>query len=365
MSHVIDFLSYHPIYGIDNTSMEQWSLDCEKEWNILSNILLKSKDAMLFDTFIDAYNDLAKKASQQVFSSIVWSMDDRKKSVEYLLNAPQVEQRTESWYTEAQRMLTASQFSTILQTGRTRGHLVVEKALGNTDTSQRKTVVFTSDLNPFTWGIRFEPIVNQIYCHLTNTVVKDMGRLKHRTDTRLAASPDGMVISGPEERYGRFVEFKAPITRELIKIVPKDYIVQMQIQMEVGNVQECDYLEVKFISANGTKTPEIPEGTYYGELFVIGIDDTPKRYMYSPLNTKGWIPSLEPGEIIYETVPWVTNAFYLTTVGRSPSWFASVQPAIESFWKDVELARKGEFILPESSRKKKDIVCRIIDDNQL
>jgi hypothetical protein len=34
---------------------------------------------------------------------------------------------------------------------------------------------------------------------------------------------------------------------------------------------------------------------------------------------------------------------------------------LEEFWQDVEKAKKGEFTLPESSRKKKDVVCEIVD----
>ena len=90
----------------------------------------------------------------------------------------------------------------------------------------------TQDLNPFTWGIRFEPIVKQIYQALTGTRVVDLGRLKHKTDKRLAASPDGLIIEGPDQRLSRFVEFKAPVTRKILSIVPEDYMAQMQIQME-------------------------------------------------------------------------------------------------------------------------------------
>jgi hypothetical protein len=171
-----------------------------------------------------------------------------------------------------------------------------------------------------------------------------------------------MVIAGPEDRYGRFVEFKAPVTRKIINVVPKDYITQMQIQMEVGDVEECDYLEVKFISAYGTKTPDTNEGKFYGEIYIIGVEDQPVRYEYSDLNMKNMPLILDDSETILETIPWVSNEFYLTTVGRSRSWFASVQPAIESFWSDVECAKAGTFVLPESSRKRKDVVCMLVEE---
>ena len=340
-SYILDFLATRPIYGSNEASMTKWKNDCMKDW------------CSILETFLNTTTP--KKIS--------WSAEQRQANITALLARPQVEQRTDAWYNEAQNLITASQFSLILKDNLTRGKLVMEKATGKLDNAPRRTVVQTMDLNPFTWGIRFEPVVNMIYCHLTKTEIKDMGRLKHENDSRLAASPDGMVVKGPPERYGRFVEFKAPVTRRLIQEIPKDYVVQMQIQMEVGNVEECDYLEVKFNSAYESKVPAMPTcSTYYGEIYIIGVNDLPDRYVYSTLNTLGNPPTLQEGETILETVPWTTSEFYLTTVERSRSWFASVQPKIDSFWKDVESAKQGTFVLPETSRKRKDTMCMIIDE---
>ena len=362
-SCILQFLSERPIYGIDATSMSEWKLDCEKEWDIISDTFIEPIERNDFLDLLDIYLTAYYNLSITVNSS-AWPLSKRKESVFSLLHRPQVEQRTDAWYEEARCMLTASQFAIILQKGLTRGQLVLEKAKGVIDTSQRRTVVLTMELNPFTWGIRFEPVVNQIYCHLTKSLVKEMGRLKHKVDRKLAASPDGMVIEGPDDCYGRFVEFKAPVTRKILNVVPKDYIVQMQIQMEVGDVEECDYLEVKFQSTYGLKPPpEKQVGTYYGELHVIGNqEELAIRYEYSPLNTLNLKPTLQETECILETIYWSTSEYYLTTVKRSREWFSSVKPAMESFWKDVESAKQGTFVLPESLRVKKDVVCKIMDE---
>jgi len=364
-SYILDFIASHPVYAFDDLSLSQWKADCRTELiSILEIYMMNSEEiSQSMNLYLDAHIDLAKKTSQSIS---LWPLEQRQMNISRLLNQPQVEQRTDAWYSEAQNMITASQFAIILQDGLTRGRLVMEKASAATDTSQRKTVVQTMDLSPFTWGIRFEHVVKQIYSDLTKTVVKDMGRLKHRSDPRLAASPDGMVVEGPSERRGRFVEFKAPVTRKLQKIIPKDYVIQMQIQMEVGNVEECDYLEVKFNSVFGTK-PQSPrltsEPTYKGNIYIVSVNEIPQRYEYSSLNDLEWIPSLELGEEILETIPWSTSEFYLTTVGRSRVWFDSVKPAIESFWKDVASAKANTYILPESSRKRKQSSCMIVEES--
>ena len=40
-------------------------------------------------------------------------------------------------------------------------------------------------------------------------------------------------------------------------------------------------------------------------------------------------------------------------VRRSEEWWAALQPIIQTFWEDVEKAKRGEFTVPESSRPAK------------
>jgi hypothetical protein len=373
LPNVAEFLSHHPLNGTDGASMEQWRAECETSWSLLADSFLSDEERTygteILSTLLASYEHIARLVAEKQYSThSSWPLEQRTSNIQALLNRPQVEQRTEDWYMEGARILSASQFSTILKSGRTRGQLVLDKATRNVDTSARRTVVLTMELNPFTWGIRFEPVVKQIYCALTCTRVAELGRLKHGTDTRIAASPDGLVVEGPDQRLGRFVEFKAPVTRSILNTVPTDYLTQMQIQMEVGNVEECDYLEIKFNSSYNSKctVAEPPaDAKFWGQIFLVGDEEqgTLLRYEYSPLKDCEWKPTLEEGEAIVEVIPWWTSQWFLTTVGRSRAWFASVQPAIESFWADVAAARRGEFVMPESKRKLKERnPCRIMDD---
>jgi hypothetical protein len=369
LQNVAEFLSNHPLADTDALSMEEWKRSCEAEWSLLANeSFTRDEEAYgssLLATFLSAYADLA---SQVATRKCNWSLEHRRAALERLLAAPQIEQRTEAWYLDAVGLLSASQFHTILKPGRTRGLVVLQKAsVEPPDSSVRRTCVPTQEMNAFTWGIRFEPIIKQIYQDLTATKVAELGRLRHTTDRRIAASPDGLVVEGPEDRIGRFVEFKAPVTRKLLSIIPEEYMSQMQIQMEVGEVEECDYLEIKFQSAYGSKqsAPSNPEThKYYGNIFLVGDPEVNEslKYIYSPLNNLEWKPD---GATILETIPWCTSEWYMKTVGRSRSWFAAVQPAIELFWEDVAKAKRGEFILKESTRKPKEAKCLIVDDRSV
>lgn len=369
IENVAQFLQQYPIHGTDSASLEEWMRGCECSWEILSdNFLTKDESPIgssIFTTFASSYADFATLvASKTSKSTDTWSTEERQRNVERLLSTPQIEQRTEAWYLDAAGLLSASQFNTILKSGRTRGQVVLQKASAlPPDPLQRKNCVATKDLNAFTWGIRFEPIVKQIYQDLTKTRVVDLGRLRHPTDSRLAASPDGLVVEGPPECCGRFVEFKAPVTRKILSVVPDDYMAQMQIQMEVGGVEQCDYLEIKFNSEYGSKEmKKQTDAVYFGMIYLIGNNE-PIRYEYSPLNDLDWKPELKvEEERILEEIPWWTSEWFTTTVGRSRTWFASVQPAIEAFWVDVEKAKRGEYELPVSKRQKKDPVCLISED---
>lgn len=364
--NVVEFLSHHPLPHMDGASINTWRDECQTIWETWASCLPDSEQGIgrhLLDILLDAQEHLIQESATSVYAAPTWSLEQRKALVAHLLERPQVEQRTHEWYMEAANLLTASQIGTIFKGPLTRARLVMDKATANVDTSGRRTVVLTAELNAFTWGIRFEPVVNQIYCHLTNSVVSELGRLKHKTEAHLAASPDGLVTEGPPDRYGRFVEFKAPVSRAILNTIPDDYYHQMQLQMEVGNVEECDYLEVKFNSQYNSKAPIHPKTPVYtGYITTIGNEEgTPTRYHYSLLNGQDE-PTLAEGEQILETTYWTCSQWFLTTVPRSTTWWKSTKSAIDAFWADVELARQGKFVVQGTPRKKKDPICLLVEE---
>lgn len=298
-----------------------------------------------------------------------------------ILNRPQVAQRTDTWYSDGLKYLTASQFGTLYASPRTRAALVLEKAGINVVEKHGQRLVTTSDMmTPFDWGIRFEPVVRAIYSDLTQTAVADVGRLFHKTLERLAASPDGLVISagtgagtGAGARLGRLVEYKAPVSRKLVQKIPSEYYMQMQIQMEVADIDHCDYCEIKFYSAYNDKmrVPFTRDTLYRGYVALIMKDGVLDRYEYSPLNPPtDWTYVAEEGvnERVYELVEWWLDDYYLETVGRDKTWFAGTIPLMDAFWHDVEEAKAGRFVVPEKKvstsvkPKKGPAPLTIVDD---
>ena len=269
--------------------------------------------------------------------------------MEEIFKRGSVEQRTEDWYKQTQNVLTASEFNQILKPGRTRGRIVLSKVNPVIKPEQRP--VPSEMMTPFDWGIRFEPVVKQIYEYNYKSNVKEIGRLIHPIDKRIGASPDGIVIDGPKK--GRLIEIKCPITRQLKTSIPDEYYIQMQLQMEVTGSDICDYVECRFRSL-GSRGSQDGDTILKGTMWRISKGMNHEKYIYGMIgSTAEDEPILEEDENILEVIPWELIEMNEIEVKRDREWWKSVQPAINEFWKDVELARKNEFILPESKRQTK------------
>ena len=343
--------------------------------SIEDSLLLSIKDVFL-ESVPSFYERAAMKKAYK-------DVDHRKKRLDALLLTPQIEQRSAEWYKHALEFLTASQFGDVLGAKRGRGKLVLSKINSEEQQLQqqqqsRRIAAWIHETNPFDWGIRFEPVAKMVYEYLTETRVREIGRLVHANpELKLAASPDGIIeeCKGPaNERLGRLVEFKAPISRPIEDgEVPKNYWYQMQIQMEVADVDVCDYFEVVLRSPIRDTEALVVEGPgrMSGYVYSIGCakppfdDPQPFRYIYSKVNESVVLADeldLKEGETLLETIPWDLISYNLVPVLRSHTWFDSIKPIIEEFWKDVEKAKAGIFELPEA-RKTKAKGCLIKDDN--
>jgi putative phage-type endonuclease len=90
------------------------------------------------------------------------------------------------------------------------------------------------------WGVKFEMVATQFYEYLKKEKVYSVGLVTHTKYKWLGASPDGLMMSG------RLLEIKCPFRRIISDEIPIYYWIQVQIQLEVCNLDECDYLECEF-----------------------------------------------------------------------------------------------------------------------
>jgi hypothetical protein len=217
-------------------------------------------------------------------------------------------------------------------------------------------------MSPFDWGIRFEPVVKQIYEYRHRVQIADLGRLVHPRDPRIAASPDGLIAVAEDpasSRLGALVEIKCPITREIENNkVPADYYTQMQLQLEVTDVDVCYYVEAKFRSSAPAKytTTEGP-GQFEGVIWLVEHLDPEtqketRRYVYGPVGFTGEDPPchlIGQHDFVIERIPWTLLGWHEMEVRRSAEWWSSLQPRLEEFWANVKKAQAGEFVVPAAS----------------
>ena len=300
-------------------------------------------------------------------------------TIDALLSRKQTEQRTAAWYEQMATVLSASELGNLFGSERQRAQFVLSKTVPPVPRFQ--PLATPSDrMTPFDWGIRFEPVVKQIYEYTHGVTIKELGRMHHQVDPRCTASPDGLIASCPNGlRTGRLLEIKCPVTREIDGTVPKNYYAQMQMQLHVTGLKQCDYVEAVFVSRYNQMPLKEGPVLYSGFFAVIRFAEPAAGqdfyYAYSPVNaTSEWLPEIKDGEEIIEITPWKLSQWSEQLIMRNEDWWKGMQPLFEAFWSDVEKAKQGEFQIPDSTRPSKkqktekcmiqfskdDIVCNLI-----
>lgn len=142
--------------------------------------------------------------------------------IEHIKQKPQPEQRTEQWYSFRHNLITASNAYKAFESQNTVNQLIYEKCqpLKNKEDDKNKMVNINT---PFHWGQKYEPLSVMLYEKMYNTKVADFGCIQHDKYKFLGASPDGINVDMNSERYGRMLEIKNIVNRE-INGIPKKSI---------------------------------------------------------------------------------------------------------------------------------------------
>ncbi len=146
------------------------------------------------------------------------------------------EQRTQAWYDARHLLLTSSEAASALD------YNIYETSL---DLLKRKCSIASEtpikNTSSVEWGNKFEPIAKKIFEYQTGEKVYDAGLIVHKDYPWLGASPDGLIPNG------KLIEIKCPTHRPIFdNKIPYCYWIQMQIQMEVCDVDECYFFQCQF-----------------------------------------------------------------------------------------------------------------------
>lgn len=265
---------------------------------------------------------------------------------------PQPEQKTNEWYIFRHEHITASSAWKALSSQANKNQLIYEKCL------QMNTEKFKPTLNEnsLTWGHKYEPLSNLIYEMKMNTKVKEFGCIEHPVYKFLAASPDGIVVG--ENNYGRMLEIKNVVSRVIDGCPKKEYYIQMQLQMEVCNLDECDFVETKFTEYDGFQQ-FMEDPTNDKGVIAVFIQDNKFVYEYMPFgsNIDEWteMTTKKMEGKWFKNIYWKLHLFSCVLVKRNREWFQSAIHYLEDLWKIVcEERITGEFMKRAPKKKNKE-----------
>ena len=324
-------------------------MTCIYDYNIRQEI-----EEIVSDAFSFYYSNISPKRSYKTtFIRKKCNFNKLNPKIEYLKNVPQPEQRTTEWYEFRHKFLTASSIWKVFVSDSTRNQLIYDKC-SPIDINKYKK--FSTD-SPLHWGQRYEPVSIMWYEREFKTQISDFGCIPHKTIDFLAASPDGINTSLKSDRYGRMLEVKNIVNRKITGIPKLEYWVQMQLQMEVCELNECDFLETKFIEYedyndfnddgdfNKTK-----DGKIKGIIMYFIKDEHP-HYEYSPLGINKKKFEEWENNIMnkYENLTWIKNIYWkldeisCILVLRNKFWFKKSEPIIKEFWNIIEREKKDGY----------------------
>ena len=343
-----------------------------------------------------------------------------KKKMTELKNAYQPEQRSPEWYEYRHNMITASNIWKVFGSEAQYNSIIYEKCIpfegGGSSTSGTSHVNTDSPLH---WGVKYEPVSIMLYEFLYRTTVDSFGCIQHPKYKCIGASPDGIINDEASERYGRMLEIKNIVNREISGIPKEEYWIQMQLQLETCDLDECDFLETRFKEYENEATfyadirtnnivvekidtvsdvdaklslenmidgpdphgmdclavpEEVEKDTVRGIIlhFIKNdfIDSSP-HYVYMPLDMvideneiDEWIKNkkseLKSTHALYKVIYWYLDEYSCILVKRNRPWFSAAVPKIQQAWNTIEKERESGY---EHRASKKRTRSEIIVEN--
>lgn len=273
------------------------------------------------------------------------------------INDAQAKQRTIEWYESRYNLLTASNLWKVFGSPAQYNSLIYEKCKPLEIHDRHRSSVSVDSNSTLQHGIRYEPLSILLYEREYGTRVSEVGCIPHPKYSYIGASPDGILMDPTCPRYGRMVEVKNIVNREITGVPLEHYWIQMQLQMEVCDLDECDFIETRFLPIETIESLPVDDRQkgmilYFYPRSMVGntTTDVLPEYAYLPLNIA---PQSEeaaewtnlqcdehPKHILYKKSYWVLDQFSCVLVRRNREWFCEALPKIEEAWNTILTERR-------------------------
>ena len=308
-------------------------------------------------TYGKTYPNSIDKAVNYIYDNVSISVDDNvsrsyiKKrldkimkyqlQLEELKKIPVIEQRSPEWYEARQGLISASDFGQALNKGHygTQRDFLIKKITGKS-----KEITFKA---PLFHGIKFEDVASDIYCKRNRVTMNEFGLLKHPEISYIGASPDGISSNGI------MLEIKCPYKRKIDGKILEQYYYQIQGQLEVANLEECDFLECCFNNFRNEEEflNDIDELKETGIIISYrNNDEEDYKYYYSNLDDSKekmikWKENkLSEFDILtdFKVEYWKIKKYHCQRVYRDVNFFYEESNDLKTLWEKIEYFRKEE-----------------------
>jgi hypothetical protein len=347
--------------------------------------------------------------------------------LEILRAKPQPEQRTTEWYLRRNNLITASaaskafgsqssvnqliyekckNYTAVFDTGETHENntLIIEKLNASAESTCENTtlddsgnkethkVIISSEAiiptalqqqqhvsvnSPLHWGQRYEPVTGQLYEYRNKTKLGEFGCIQHDIYAFIGASPDGINIDPNSPLYGRMVEIKNIVNRDITGIPKEEYWVQTQIQMEVCDIDETDFVEtrIKEYEDEESYLADSPDDSPCSRNYtkkklekgiILWFQPSPVKnpngsgfiysmplYEYAPLGLSQdeydkWEQDIftrheNTGCFWVKNIYWYVDQYSCVLILRNRLWFQAAVPVLQDLWETIEKERKTGF----------------------
>jgi len=319
------------------------------------------------------------------------SIERKMRAIDAIQTPPQ---RTQEWYEMRYNLITASNLWKALGTESQQNQLIVEKCQPfdqfKEDCARIASGNINSD-NPMAWGQKYEPITALIYQQKNRTTLGEYGCIVHPDYPFIGASPDGINVDPTTSLYGRMLEIKNIVNREIDGVPSLAYWIQTQIQMEVCDLDECDFVETRFKECaskqewlesfaehKGAILTFAPRITI--EQTMTGIEQTMARKHASSSDqiTEYWIASEDEkrgslddwlqqkkqehqGYVLSNTNYWILDQYSCVLIKRNRIWFEAALPKLDAIWQTILKERVSgcEHRAPKKRQPKADTSTQI------
>ena len=269
-----------------------------------------------------------------------------------LLQLPLMKQRTTEWFEARKTRLTASDLYDAIKVSSNGCDSSVSIKLAK----KKANIVAADTINynaipALKWGTMFEPMATRCYSQKMNDInIHDFGLICDTDNEHFGASPDGI------NELGIMLEIKCPYSRKIVDgVIPDKYKMQIQGQLAVCKLKECDYIECIFKSLDTTdEYLELEDSTALRHGVIAEFYNQKGEYVYfysEPNRTPK--ECLEDIHIIAEDIIksgsgggeklkfskytyWRLDEMIIQRVVFNDREWLSIIPKINTFWEKVE-----------------------------